>query len=103
MHELAAYRAGARTGLRRAGWLAAPSVKLNLAALRMLFDWLVGGARHAHEGLIRPRAGGHGIRLHEKGCKLHEMPCHHHLDEYLHAYIGPDPDRLSLFPGRRHA
>ena len=27
------------------------------------------------------------IRLHEKGGKVHEMPCHHNLDEYLHAYI----------------
>ena len=27
------------------------------------------------------------VRLHEKGGKHHEMPCHHNLDEYLHAYI----------------
>lgn len=27
------------------------------------------------------------VRLHEKGGKLHAMPCHHNLDEYLHAYI----------------
>lgn len=27
------------------------------------------------------------VRLHEKGGKRHEMPCHHNLDEYLHAYI----------------
>ncbi len=27
------------------------------------------------------------IRLHEKGGKRHEMPCHHNLDEYLHAYV----------------
>lgn len=27
------------------------------------------------------------IRLHEKGGKRHEVPCHHLLDEYLHAYI----------------
>ena len=26
-------------------------------------------------------------RLHEKGGKEHEMPCHHNLDDYLHAYI----------------
>jgi len=25
------------------------------------------------------------IRLQEKGDKVHEMPCHHNLDEYLHA------------------
>ncbi|AMM18656.1 integrase (plasmid) [Burkholderia sp. PAMC 28687] len=27
------------------------------------------------------------LRLHEKGGKRHEMPCHHTLEEYLHAYI----------------
>ena len=36
------------------------------------------------------------VRLHEKGGKHHEMPCHHTLEEYLHAYIdgvgiGADP------------
>ena len=133
------------------GRLAAPSVKLNLAALRMLFDWLVvgqvmpmnpassvRGPRHsvrkgktpvlaAEEARalldaidvstlagLRDRAlvglmvysfarvgAAIGmrvedvyvqgrrtwIRLHEKGGKVHEMPCHHNLDEYLHAYI----------------
>jgi site-specific recombinase XerD len=27
------------------------------------------------------------VRLHEKGGKLHDMPCHHNLDDYLHAYL----------------
>lgn len=27
------------------------------------------------------------VRLHEKGGKQHEMPCHHNLEGYLHAYI----------------
>jgi site-specific recombinase XerD len=27
------------------------------------------------------------VRLHEKGGKRHEMPCHHNLDTYLHEYI----------------
>jgi Site-specific recombinase XerD len=27
------------------------------------------------------------VRLHEKGGKRHEMPCHHLLDEYLTAYL----------------
>ena len=27
------------------------------------------------------------VRLREKGGKRHEMPCHHNLDEYLHAYL----------------
>jgi len=36
------------------------------------------------------------VRLHEKGGKRHEMPCHHALEDYLHAYIdgcglGDDP------------
>ena len=131
--------------------LAAPSVKINLAALRMLFDWLVvgqvlkvnpasavRGPRHsvkkgktpvlaADEARtlldsidtssaigLRDRAlialmvytfGRVGavtkmkvedvyiqsrrtwVRLHEKGGKQHDMPAHHTLDEYLHAYL----------------
>ncbi len=27
------------------------------------------------------------VRLHEKGGKRHTMPCHHNLEEYLHAYL----------------
>ncbi len=27
------------------------------------------------------------VRLHENGGKRHEMPCHHNLETYLHAYI----------------
>jgi integrase len=27
------------------------------------------------------------VRLHEKGGKRHEMPCHHNLEAYRHAYI----------------
>lgn len=27
------------------------------------------------------------VRLNEKGGKRHEMPCHHNLETYLHAYI----------------
>ncbi len=27
------------------------------------------------------------VRLHEKGGKRHEMPCHHNIEAYLHAYI----------------
>jgi integrase/recombinase XerC len=27
------------------------------------------------------------VRLHEKGGKRHEMPCHHNLESYLHAYL----------------
>ena len=131
--------------------LAAPSVKQRLAALRVLFDWLVVGqvipvnpasavrgpkhsvkkgktpvltAEEARQLLdsidtstpmdLRDRAliglmvytfarvgaalkmraedvyvqgRRTWVRLHEKGGKQHEMPCHHSLDEYLHAYI----------------
>ena len=131
--------------------IAAPSVKLQLAAIRVLFDWLVIGqvvpqnpassvkgpkhivkkgktpvssADEAREVLdtidvsftigLRDRAligimvytfarvgavvrmrvedvyvqgRRTWVRLHEKGGKRHEMPCHHNLDEYLHAYI----------------
>jgi site-specific recombinase XerD len=131
--------------------IAAPSVKLQLAAIRMLFDWLVvsqvvpqnpassvKGPKHvvkkgktpvltAVEARVlidsidtdspvslRDRAvigimvytfarvgavikmRGEDVyvqgrrtwaRLHEKGGKRHEMPCHHNLEEYLDAYI----------------
>jgi site-specific recombinase XerD len=133
------------------GRLSAPSVKQHLAALRVLFDWLVvgqvipfnpassvRGPRHsvrkgktpvltAEEARamldaidittpvgLRDRAliglmvytfarvgAAIGmcvedvyvqgrrtwVRLHEKGGKVHEMPCHHNLDEYVHAYL----------------
>jgi integrase len=40
------------------------------------------------------------LRLHEKGGKRHEMPCHHSLEDYLLAYIeecGLDEGRGPLF------
>jgi site-specific recombinase XerD len=131
--------------------LSAPSVKQHLAAIRMLFDWLVLGqvlttnpassvrgpkhsvrkgktpvlaadeARALLDSIdtstpvgLRDRAliglmvytfarvgaalqikiedvyvqgSCTWIRLYKKGGKRHEMPCHHNLDEYLHAYI----------------
>ena len=131
--------------------MAAPSIKLHLAALRMLFDWLVVGQVMASNPATSVRGPRHSVkkgstpvlaadearalldvtdtstpvglrdraliglmvytfarvgavikmtpddvylqarrtwvRLHEKGGKRHEMPCHHNLDEYLHAYI----------------
>jgi integrase len=27
------------------------------------------------------------VQLHEKGGKVHQVPCHHRLDQYLHEYI----------------
>jgi len=134
-----------------AGELAKPTVKQHLAALRMLFDWLVVGhvldvnPAHAVRGPkhvvkkgrtpvldrdearallgaidtssvtgLRDRAliavmiytfarvgavlqmnvgdyftqGRRGwVRLHEKGGKEHEAPCHHKLETYLDEYI----------------
>jgi site-specific recombinase XerD len=38
------------------------------------------------------------VRLHEKGGKHHEMPCHHNLETYLHDYLegtGISSDRKS--------
>lgn len=131
--------------------LARPSVKQHLAAIRVLFDWLVVGqvvshnpaasvrgpkhvvkkgrtpvlkATEARELLdsidtstivgLRDRAlialmvysfarvgatlamrvedyyleGRRGwLRLHEKGGKLHQVPCHHNLEAYLDAYV----------------
>jgi len=131
--------------------LSAPSVKLHLAGIRVLFDWLVigqviavnpassvRGPKHSvrkgktpvlgadeartlldsidistHAGLrdralvglmvytfarvgaavkmkvedVYVQGRRSWVRLHEKGGKQHEMPCHHNLDEYLHAYI----------------
>jgi site-specific recombinase XerD len=146
--------------------LSAPSVKQCLAAIRMLFDWLVVGqviavnpaspvrgpkysvkkgktavlsAEEARKLLDSIDPSSHlglrdralialmvytfsrigaalqmkvedvytqkrrtWVRLHEKGGKRHEMPCHHNLDAYLHAYIdatgiGSNP-RHFLFP-----
>jgi len=131
--------------------LAAPSVKQHLAAIRMLFDWLVVGQVIAVNPASSVRGPKHSmkkgktpvltadeartlldaidattvvglrdralialmvytfarvgaalqmkvedvyvqgrrtwVRLHEKGGKQHEMPCHHTLDAYLHAYL----------------
>jgi integrase len=36
---------------------------------------------------LRPKGAGWQLRLHEKGGKHHEMPCHHALAEELRAYI----------------
>lgn len=131
--------------------LSAPSVKLHLAGIRVLFDWLVVGQVIAVNPASSVRGPKHSVkkgktpvlgadearalldaidtstviglrdraliglmvytfarvgaaigmrvedvyvqgrrtwvRLHEKGGKQHEMPCHHNLDDYLHSYI----------------
>jgi site-specific recombinase XerD len=146
-------------GLGRDG-LSAPSVKQRLAAVRMLFDWLVVGQVVPHNPAAPVRGPKHSaakgktrmptreeakallaaiptdsvvglrdraligtllytfarvsaatamrvgdyypvgkrwwVRLHEKGGKHHEMPCHHTLGEWLDAYIeaaGIEADR----------
>jgi site-specific recombinase XerD len=141
--------------------LEAPSVKIQLAALRMLFDWLVIGQVIAVNPASSVRGPKHSVkkgktpvlaadearalldsidttaviglrdralialmtytfarvgaaaekmhvedvyvqsrrtwvRLHEKGGKRHEMPCHHNLEKYLQDYI--DGARLAADP-----
>lgn len=135
--------------------LSTPSIKLHLAALRSLFDWLVVGQVIAHNPASSVRGPKHSVkkgktpvltadearalldaidtsnliglrdraliglmvysfarvgavikmrhedvytqgrrrwvRLHEKGGKQHDMPCHHKLDDYLHAYLNEVP------------
>jgi site-specific recombinase XerD len=130
---------------------AAPTVKQHLAAIRMLFDWLVTGQVIRHNPATSVRGPKHvvrkgkttvltpeetrllldaipagtmagrrdraliglmvysfarigaalamsiedvfhmhrrlWVRLHEKGGKHHEMPCHHNLEHYLQDYI----------------
>lgn len=133
------------------GHMSAPSVKLRLAAIRMLFDWLVVGQIVPTNPASAVRGPKHSVkkgktpvlsaeetrtllasidtrstiglrdraliallvytfarvgaavkmrgedvytqtrrtwvRLHEKGGKRHEMPCHHNLDAWLGEYI----------------
>jgi integrase/recombinase XerD len=147
-----------------------PTVKQHLAAIRMLFDWLVVGQimplnpAHAVRGpkhsvkkgktsvlaaeemgqllvsietdtllglrdralialmgytfarvgaavamkiedyYIQKRRG--WVRLHEKGGKVTELPCHHNLEQYLDEWIAasglaPEPD-APIFPTLRH-
>jgi site-specific recombinase XerD len=135
--------------------LSAPSVRLHLAGIRMLFDWLVIGQLLAVNPASSVRGPKHSVRkgktpvlaadeartlldaidattltglrdraliglmvysfarvsaalgmriedvyvqgrrtwvrLREKGGKQHEMPCHHNLETYLHAYINAAP------------
>ncbi|WP_200333753.1 tyrosine-type recombinase/integrase [Thiocystis violacea] len=106
--------------------LSAPSVKQYLAAIRMLFDWLVVGQQRAVNPAAAVRGPKHSViglrdhalisvmvytfarvgaaikmrvedvyiqglrtwgRLHEKGGKRHEMPCHHTLEASLERYL----------------
>ncbi len=94
--------------------MAKPSVKQHLAAIRMLLDWLLAAINTATLTGLRDRAligtmiytfarigavlqmnvgdyftqGRRGwVRLHEKGGKEHEAPCHHKLEAMLDAYL----------------
>jgi site-specific recombinase XerC len=73
--------------------MAKPTVKQHLAAIRMLFDWLVtGGILASNPATMRIEdyfANGKRwwVRLHEKGGKRHEMPAHHKLEAFLDEYL----------------
>lgn len=58
------------------------------AGLRDRVDGLFVRADRRGAGLPCGGRGRLWVRLHEKGGKRHEMPCHHNLEEYLTAYIG---------------
>ena len=132
--HVAAYIEGLSQAKPEGPGLSKPTVKQHLAALRMLFDWLVlgrvidvnpartvRGPKHVVKKGRRPmldrdeaRAligimiytfarigavlqmnvgdyftqGRRGwVRLHEKGGKEHEVPCHHKLEAFLDEYI----------------
>jgi site-specific recombinase XerD len=57
-----------------------------IATLTYSFARITAALRMKVEDL-RPQGAGWRLRLHEKGGKHHEMPCHHALAESLHAYI----------------
>jgi site-specific recombinase XerC len=141
----------------------APTVKQHLAAIRMLFDWLIVGqvvgqnpaaavrgprhvvkkgktpvldgdeakqllasidtstvvglrdralialliysfarisaALHMNVEDYYPQGKRWWVRLHEKGGKQHEMPCHHLLESYIDAYVTATASALTR-PGR---
>ena len=41
------------------------------------------------------------VRLREKGGKVHEMPCHHNLEAYLHAAGIAEAKKTPLFRSAR--
>jgi site-specific recombinase XerD len=57
-----------------------------IATLSYSFARITAALRMKVEDL-RPQGAGWRVRLHEKGGKQHEMPCHHALAEALHAYV----------------
>jgi site-specific recombinase XerD len=57
-----------------------------IATLTYSFARITAALRMKVEDL-RPKGAGWQVQLHEKGGKLHTMPCHHALAEALRAYI----------------
>jgi len=47
----------------------------------------IGAAIGMRVGDVYPQNRRLWVRLHEKGGKLHAMPCHHNLESYLHEYL----------------
>jgi site-specific recombinase XerD len=47
----------------------------------------VGAAVSMKVGDFYPQGHRWWVRLHEKGGKLHELPCHHNLEAWLHEYV----------------
>jgi integrase/recombinase XerD len=45
---------------------------------------------------VQKRSG--WMRLHEKGGKVTELPCHHNLDQYLASVFGGEPEAPSSLP-----
>ena len=58
-----------------------------LIALMVYTFARVGAALKKHVEDVYAQGRRTWVRLHEKGGKRHDMPCHHNLDTYLHAYI----------------
>jgi integrase len=56
-----------------------------IATLTYSFARINAALKNAED--LRPKGAGWQLRLHEKGGKHHEMPCHHALVEELRAYI----------------
>lgn len=51
----------------------------------------VGAAIQMRQEDVYRQGGRLWVRLHEKGGKQHEMPCHHQLERYLEAYLSAMP------------
>jgi hypothetical protein len=59
---------------------------LHFGDVGLVIERVGGGRRHARRRLLRTGKRW-WVRLHEKGGKRHEIPCHHNLEAYLDAYL----------------